>query len=114
MGDWGKGYVALVEIPSNFEGNDNIVVYWRPEKGLRKGERFEYAYRLTWPHDAPASRGIASVVRSAGGHRLPSDHPEVVIDYSNLTVDNLDDVMSQRDNQFRADTGIPRATESGD
>lgn len=94
MGDWGKGYVALVEIPSNFEGNDNIVVYWSPEKGLRKGERFEYAYRLTWPNDAPGSRGIASVVRSAGGHKLLSDHPEVVIDYSNLTVDNLDDVVA--------------------
>lgn len=94
LGEWGKGYVALVEIPSDFEGNDNIVVYWRPEKGLRKGERFEYAYRLTWPDDAPGSRGIASVVRSAGGHRLRSEHPEVAIDYANLAVENLDDVVA--------------------
>ena len=48
-----RAMYALVEFLSNFEGNDNIVVYWRPEKGSRKGERFEYAYRLTWPHDAP-------------------------------------------------------------
>lgn len=94
LGDWGKGYVALVEIPSNFEGNDNIVVYWSPEKGLRKGERFAYAYRLTWPNDAPSSRGIASVVRSAGGHKLRSDYPEVLIDYSNLTFDNINDVIA--------------------
>jgi len=93
VGEWGKGYVSLVEIPSDFEGNDNIVVYWRPEQGLRKGEQFEYAYRLSWRNDTPTTRGIAPVVRSAGGHKLRSDHPEVMIDYSDLTVDNLDDLI---------------------
>jgi glucans biosynthesis protein len=68
-------------------------VYWRPEQGLRRGERFKYAYRLTWPDDAPGSPGIAPVVRSAGGHKLFSDHTEVSIDYSNLMVDKLDEVV---------------------
>ncbi len=27
-GDWGKGKVELVEIPTNDETNDNIVAYW--------------------------------------------------------------------------------------
>jgi glucans biosynthesis protein len=31
-GDWGKGSVDLVEIPTADETNDNIVAFWSPEK----------------------------------------------------------------------------------
>ena len=31
-GDWGKGHVELVEIPTPDETNDNIVAFWSPEK----------------------------------------------------------------------------------
>ncbi|MEQ8514747.1 MAG: glucan biosynthesis protein G [Chromatocurvus sp.] len=89
LGDWGKGHVQLVEIPTDVETNDNIVAYWRPEQGLRQGQPFEYAYRLTWPDDVPNLTGAARVVRSAGGKKLFSDADEVVIDYSNLTVGGL-------------------------
>jgi glucans biosynthesis protein len=32
IGDWGSGAVQLVEIPSNAERHDNIVVFWRPSR----------------------------------------------------------------------------------
>ncbi|MDO8861632.1 glucan biosynthesis protein G [Haliea sp. E1-2-M8] len=92
LGGWGKGHVQLVEIPSDSEGNDNIVAYWRPEQGLKRGQAFEYAYRLSWPGDAPGNDGIARVVRSAGGQKLGSDHHEVMIDYSELAASDLEGI----------------------
>lgn len=93
LGDWGKGHVQLVEIPSSSEGNDNIVAYWRPAQGLQQGEAFAYAYQLTWPDDVSAGPDLARVVRSAGGQKLFSDLQEVVIDYGDLAVEELQDSL---------------------
>ncbi|WP_116365467.1 glucan biosynthesis protein G [Parahaliea mediterranea] len=82
LGDWGKGQVQLVEIPSDSEANDNMVAYWRPENGLKAGEPFHFAYRLTWPDDAPRAPGQARIVRSAGGNKLFSGQREIMIDWA--------------------------------
>ena len=80
-GDWGKGHVVLVEIPTRSEGNDNIVAYWRPEKGLKPGEPFTISYMLSWPNDAPASPGIAPVARAAYGFGPSGNQRQIVVDY---------------------------------
>jgi glucan biosynthesis protein len=82
LGNWGRGQVTLVEIPSDSEAHDNIVVYWRPQDGLPAGQPYRYAYRLTWRDSAPGLRGIARISRSAGGQKLFSDHRQVMIDWS--------------------------------
>ncbi len=64
-GDWGKGHIELFEIPSDSEANDNIVAYWKPEAGLKKGQPFAYSYRLSWPDNIPKKMGKMRVVRSA-------------------------------------------------
>ncbi|OOY22238.1 glucan biosynthesis protein D [Thioclava sp. DLFJ5-1] len=48
QGDWGKGMVRLVEIPSKLEVNDNIVAFWVPEAPAKAGDALEFAYRLEW------------------------------------------------------------------
>lgn len=48
MGDWGKGAIRLVEIPSDLEVNDNIVSFWVPEAPAKAGESREFSYRLRW------------------------------------------------------------------
>lgn len=48
LGDWGKGAVRLVEIPSDLEVNDNIVAFWVPEGEVKAGDTREFAYRLRW------------------------------------------------------------------
>jgi glucans biosynthesis protein len=63
IGDWGKGTVRLVEIPSEEEIHDNIVAYWSPLAPLAKDQAYSFAYRISWPADAPRSR--ASVVRGS-------------------------------------------------
>lgn len=82
QGDWGRGHVTLVEIPSASEANDNIVAYWRPEKPLELNpEGHRLGYRMFWPDDIPLSRGFGRVVRSAEGRTLHSRLPQFAIDY---------------------------------
>lgn len=68
-GDWGAGSVALVEIPADKEIYDNIVAYWRPREELQPGERYDFAYRLTWGADTPVDTGLPRVLDSAMGQR---------------------------------------------
>ncbi len=89
LNNWGDGQVQLVEIPSDSEGNDNIVSYWQPEKPLAPGEQYTYNYRLSWPNDISPMKNKVRIVRSALGNKLFSPHKEVVLDLSTLTEDQL-------------------------
>ncbi len=49
LADWGKGAIRLVEIPTEFEVNDNIVAFWVPDaKAGCRAQMQEFAYRLHW------------------------------------------------------------------
>jgi periplasmic glucans biosynthesis protein len=89
LGNWGKGFVELLEIPSDSETNDNIVAYWRPEQVLKKGEPFSYSYRLSWPNDTPRLPDSSRIVRSAGGKKLFSTTREMVVDFSGIGTDEI-------------------------
>jgi glucans biosynthesis protein len=45
-GDWGRGGVELVEIPSDAEINDNIACYWVPDTPVRGAEAVSFAYHI--------------------------------------------------------------------
>ena len=51
VGDWGAGGIMLIEIPTNQETNDNIVIFWRPENPLLAHTEWQGAYRLHWCRD---------------------------------------------------------------
>ncbi|XXE64678.1 glucan biosynthesis protein [Pseudomonas sp. R1-7] len=70
-GDWGKGTVNLVEIPTADETNDNIVAFWSPEKLPEPGQPLDFAYRLHWTLDeaslhSPDSAWVKQTLRSTG------------------------------------------------
>ncbi|MDV7271986.1 glucan biosynthesis protein G [Thioclava sp. A2] len=70
VGDWGKGVVRLVEIPSDKEVNDNIVAFWVPEKPAKAGDSLEISYRLIWgdlPPDPQAERAYIIASRAGEG-----------------------------------------------
>lgn len=70
IGDWGKGAVRLVEIPTELEVNDNIVAFWVPEGTVRAGDSREIAYRLRWgdlPPDPADERAYVFETRSGIG-----------------------------------------------
>jgi glucans biosynthesis protein len=54
QGNWGKGKVELVEIPTPDETNDNIVAFWTPDTIPQKGTPLQFAYRMHWTMDEPA------------------------------------------------------------
>lgn len=70
VGDWGKGVVRLVEIPTDLEVNDNIVAFWVPDGQVRAGEAREFAYRLRWgalDHAATDLRAYVYETRAGSG-----------------------------------------------
>ena len=95
IGDWGKGHVELFEIPSTSEANDNIVAYWKPAQGLKKGQPFSYSYRLTWPDDDSPTASRVRIVRSASGQKLFDDNKEIVVDYSDIPVEEMKDLRAE-------------------
>ncbi len=44
---WGEGHVDLVELPTEHETNDNIVVAFSPKESPEPNKPFSYGYRLT-------------------------------------------------------------------
>ncbi len=73
QGDWGKGKVTLVEIPTVSEFFDNIVAYWQPAEPLRAGSQHTFAYKLSWGAE-PRDRAAVTVAASRSGQVL-SDKP---------------------------------------
>jgi Periplasmic glucans biosynthesis protein len=70
-GDWGKGSVDLVEIPTADETNDNIVAFWSPAELPEVGKPLEVGYRLHWTLDdaafhSPDSAWVKQTLRSTG------------------------------------------------
>ena len=90
QGDWGKGSVQLIEIPSTAERYDNIAAFWTPEKSVEAGQRLEYNYRLSFFLDLPnlpsGGRTLASRVGAGGAGDLQSERRRFVIDFGG---DNL-------------------------
>jgi periplasmic glucans biosynthesis protein len=66
-GDWGKGAVQLVEIPTDDEIHDNIVAYWLPAEPPRAGSTTSLAYRLNWRDGEDFPRNLARCVATRLG-----------------------------------------------
>jgi glucans biosynthesis protein len=81
IGDWGKGHVMLVEIPSTEEIHDNIVAYWRPQTPLAAGSELSLTYRLGWGWEAPDLSGLLRVVRTLIGAG-PDESRRFVVDFA--------------------------------
>jgi len=47
-GDWGKGRVELIEIPTKSDIHDNIVAFWVPAELPKPGTPATFAYSMSW------------------------------------------------------------------
>jgi glucans biosynthesis protein len=80
-GNWGEGYVELIEIPSEEEIHDNIVAYWTPSVPLERGTPFPVSYRLTWSDGAPIPPAASSVARTAVGRLRKDNQFRFLVDF---------------------------------
>ena len=89
-GNWGKGAVQLVEIPTEDETQDNIVACWRPDGDVAAGGSRSFDYRLYWQDSEPAYPGdIARIVATRlgrggipGQNPWPRDKQKFVVDFT--------------------------------
>lgn len=71
-GDWGKGNVVLVEIPTRSEVNDNIVAFWSPAETPEAGDSVDLAYRLRFGPEAISGHPAGAAVNTfiGDGNRI--------------------------------------------
>ena len=88
QGDWGDGTIRLIEIPSDLEGNDNIVAFWTYDRGFKAGDHTSFSYRMHWGSaPAGASSDLARVARTLAGAggvagvKPQTDRRKFVIDF---------------------------------
>jgi len=82
IGNWGRGAVRFVELPTANEFNDNLVAFWTPEKLPSPGEAIEFEYRLHWFLDQirpPA--GFAVATRHGRGIANETDLERFAVDF---------------------------------
>ncbi|QID19739.1 glucan biosynthesis protein G [Nitrogeniibacter mangrovi] len=94
-GDWGRGRIMLIEIPSRDAGNDNVVAFWSPPGPVTAGQRFDLDYRISFggpevDHNAPARAintfvGRGEPLNGEGGGRAY----RVVVDFAGDALDKL-------------------------
>ena len=96
LGDWGKGGVELVEIPTDEEIHDNIVAYWVPEAKVEPKKSIPFSYLLyaysrsnQWP---PGGRVIGTrtggILAGPNGQALPGVRT-MVVDFAGGDLDDL-------------------------
>lgn len=78
---WREGQLTLVEIPTPNEYNDNIISFWQLRDPLRKGERMDMTYKMTWGMDAPFRPNLASVHSTRVGEAETSKSRLFVVDF---------------------------------
>jgi glucans biosynthesis protein len=96
LGDWGKGGVELVEIPTDEEIHDNIVAYWVPEAKVQPNKPIPFSYLLSaYSHSSarpPGGRVIAThtggILAGPNGQALPNVR-RMVIDFAGGDLDDL-------------------------
>lgn len=66
LGQWGKGSVSLVEIPTVDETFDNIVAFWTPAEKPQPQQEYIYQYRLYWGALTPLATlpGVSTLMPS--------------------------------------------------
>lgn len=90
LGDWGRGTVELVEVPTDEAIHDNIIASWVPKMQLQPHKPFSFGYLLSAysqaPNLPPAGRAVATRSTSAHGR---DNSRRMLIDFSGGDLDAL-------------------------
>ncbi|WP_281279081.1 glucan biosynthesis protein G [Pigmentiphaga humi] len=92
-GDWGKGRVELLELPTSDETNDNIAAFWVPESPPKPGAALDLNYTLRWTRNETAladaklarvlqTRRSTGETRGADQIRRPDGSIALMVDFS--------------------------------
>jgi periplasmic glucans biosynthesis protein len=90
-GAWGRGFVKLIEIPSQKETNDNVVAYWIPRSSPPPGQPLNFSYQLRFESKEPAEGRDGRVVATRLGSGDKEDWQRIVIDFEGAKINALPD-----------------------
>lgn len=95
QGDWGKGHVVLVQIPTNAETNDNIVAFWTPKGTAEKGDNYSINYRLSFGPPDMMQEPMAHVANTLVGRENNTQEKasdktfRIMVDFTGGRLDTL-------------------------
>jgi len=96
QGDWGKGRVMLIEIPSENETNDNIVAFWSPPDAVDPNQRLDFAYRVEFGDAGIAGEDAGQTLDTfvglgnvTGGGKADGAY-RVIVDFTGGALEGLD------------------------
>lgn len=120
LGDWGRGMVELVEIPTRSEANDNIVAFWVPEKRPEAGSHYEFRYRMRWGLEAQMPDGRARVAdTNVGVGASSATSRRFALNFTNGTINQLppdallDPIIDLPENARLVQSGLGRLPDGG-
>lgn len=70
-GDWGKGRIELVQIPSPNETNDNVIAYFVRDVPPPVGQPFDFSYTLSWQMMQQVTPPTSQAVQTRRGEGFP-------------------------------------------
>ena len=91
-GQWGAGRIELVQVPLPDESNNNVFVYWVPEKQPAPKEPLDLEYRILWQKDDDVRPPHAWVAQTRGGNgymRDPDDALGMLVDFEGPALKKL-------------------------
>lgn len=91
-GQWGRGRVELVQLPTPDETNDNAVAFWVPETTPKPGQPFDIEYRMLWQKETDTQPPLSWVVQTRRGHgylRKVDDSIALIIDFEGPALTKL-------------------------
>jgi len=106
IGSWGKGSVNLIQLPTPDETNDNIGLYWEPEKKPVAGGKMDVGYRLHWLMSDPQLPPLARVSATRVNYPSRLFPARMVIDFTGPGIDGLSDKELPRA-EVSATSGVP-------
>jgi glucans biosynthesis protein len=82
IGEWGPGWVELVEIPNERATNDNIIAFWVRKGRAEAGKPIEVAYRIHAQLDQPRRPPLGQAVATRIGPGNAPDSRRFLVDFT--------------------------------
>ena len=88
-GNWGDGDLHLVELTANFEGFDNIVVFWDPKEKPAPLQPCRFGYTLRWMSETDKLSENRVVSTRVGLDAIGGSGRQFVIDFDGPALDSI-------------------------
>ncbi len=93
IGNWGQGHVALIQLPTDSETNDNMVAFWTPSQKTPAGEPLKINYTLDFGDDSISKQTIGRAITTfvgdgnrTGGGNQPGAY-RLIVDFAGGSLD---------------------------